>query len=81
MTQTLSFLFVILWSSAFITGKIIVDNGSPFASLSFRFAIVAMGFLFYLLVYCSEQLYFIFTKKKNERIIKNHITNLWLKRS
>ena len=47
MTQTLSFLFVILWSSAFITGKIIVDNGSPFASLSFRFAIVAMGFLFY----------------------------------
>ena len=41
----LPFLFIILWSSAFITGKIIVDHGSPFASLSFRFAIVAIGFL------------------------------------
>ena len=47
MTPILSFLFIILWSSAFITGKVIVDHASPFASLSFRFAIVAVGFLFY----------------------------------
>ena len=45
MIGFLSFLFIILWSSAFITGKIIVEHGSPFASLSFRFAIVALGFL------------------------------------
>ena len=44
MTTYFIFLFIILWSSAFITGKIIVENGSPFASLSFRFAIVAIGF-------------------------------------
>ena len=44
MTQLLSFLFIFLWSSAFITGKVIVEYGSPFASLSLRFAIVAFGF-------------------------------------
>ena len=44
MIPLFSFLFVILWSSAFITGKVIVDHGSPFASLSLRFAIVAFGF-------------------------------------
>jgi drug/metabolite transporter (DMT)-like permease len=53
MLQFLSFCFVILWSSAFITGKVIVDNGSPFASLSFRFAIVAFGFLFF--AYFSDE--------------------------
>ena len=47
MTQILSFSFIMLWSSAFITTKIIVENGSPFASLSFRFVIVAVGFLFF----------------------------------
>ena len=39
-------IFVILWSSAFITSKIIVDNASPFLSLSVRFGMVA--FLFFL---------------------------------
>ena len=47
MTQILSLLFVILWSSAFITSKVIVDNASPFASLSFRFILVGLGFLFF----------------------------------
>ena len=55
MIRILSFLFIILWSSAFITGKVIVDNGSPFASLSFRFAIVAIGFLLFAL-YCKEKI-------------------------
>lgn len=45
MYPILSILFIILWSSAFITGKVIVDYGSPFASLSLRFFIVAFGFL------------------------------------
>ena len=44
MTQFLSILFIFLWSSAFISGKIIVEYGTPFASLSLRFIIVASGF-------------------------------------
>jgi len=55
MTRLLILLFVILWSSAFITGKIIVNNASPFASLSFRFLIVAIGFLFFSL-YLREKI-------------------------
>ena len=50
MIKILSFLFIILWSSAFITGKIIVENGSPFASLSLRFILVAFGFLIFSIV-------------------------------
>ena len=34
MTQLLSFIFVLLWSSAFITSKVIVENSTPFASLT-----------------------------------------------
>ena len=44
MIRSFPFLFVILWSSAFISGKIIVQDSSPFAALGFRFAIVAFGF-------------------------------------
>ena len=44
MIRSFPFLFVILWSSAFISGKIIVQDASPFAALGFRFAIVASGF-------------------------------------
>ena len=47
MIRILSFIFVILWSSAFITGKIIVIDGTPLASLSFRFALVALGFFIF----------------------------------
>ena len=60
MTQTLSFAFIILWSSAFITSKIIVESSSPFAALSFRFVIVALGFLLFS-IYLKEK---IFVKKK-----------------
>tara|TARA_B100000965_G_C19594394_1_gene759470 strand:+ start:2194 stop:3054 length:861 start_codon:yes stop_codon:yes gene_type:complete len=56
MTQLLSFIFIILWSSAFISGKIIVDNASPFVSLGFRFVIVAAGFLFFSL-YLKEKIF------------------------
>jgi len=55
MKRFLPFLFIILWSSAFITGKVIVDHGSPFASLSFRFVIVAIGFLCFAF-FCNEKI-------------------------
>ena len=51
MLNIFSFLFVFFWSSAFVSGQIIVQSASPFASLSFRFAIVAFGFLFFTLIF------------------------------
>ncbi len=54
MIKIFPFFFVILWSSAFITTKPIIDNSDPFAALAFRFALVALGFL----------LYSIYTKQK-----------------
>tara|TARA_Y100001968_G_scaffold78309_1_gene69577 strand:- start:2367 stop:3224 length:858 start_codon:yes stop_codon:yes gene_type:complete len=50
----LPLVFILLWSSAFITTKPIVDYSDPFAALSFRFLVVAIGFYFFSL----------FTKKK-----------------
>ena len=47
MTKFLPLIFVLLWSSAFITTKPIVDNSDPFAALSFRFFIVAVGFFLF----------------------------------
>ena len=56
MTRLLIFLFVTLWSSAFITSKIIVDNASPFFSLGFRFSLVALVFLFFS-IYLKEKIF------------------------
>ncbi len=47
MKNSLSFAFILLWSSAFVTTKPIVDNSDPFSALAFRFLIVAFGFLVY----------------------------------
>ena len=47
MNKFLPLLFILLWSSAFVTTKPIIDNSDPFAALSFRFLIVAIGFLIY----------------------------------
>ena len=47
MNKFLPFIFVLLWSSAFVTTKPIVDNSDPFAALAFRFFIVALGFLIF----------------------------------
>jgi len=44
---TLPILFVVLWSSAFVTGKIIVIDASPSTALALRFGVVALGFLAY----------------------------------
>ena len=47
MVKLLPFIFVILWSSAFITTKPITDYSDPFAALAFRFLIVALGFFIF----------------------------------
>ena len=49
MIKTFPFLFILLWSSAFISGDIIVQNASPFAALAFRFGIVTIGFFLFAL--------------------------------
>ena len=47
MIKIFPFIFILLWSSAFITTKPIIDNSDPFAALAFRFAIVALGFFLF----------------------------------
>jgi drug/metabolite transporter (DMT)-like permease len=47
MIKIFPFIFILLWSSAFITTKPIIDNSDPFAALSFRFALVAFGFFLF----------------------------------
>ena len=47
MIRIFPFIFVLLWSSAFITTKPIIDNSDPFAALAFRFALVAVGFFLF----------------------------------
>ena len=54
MTKVFPFIFILLWSSAFITTKPIIDNSDPFSALAFRFALVALGFF----------LFSIYSKKK-----------------
>ncbi len=47
MIKIFPFVFILLWSSAFITTKPIIDNSDPFAALAFRFALVAFGFFLF----------------------------------
>jgi len=47
MIRIFPFIFILLWSSAFITTKPIIDNSDPFAALAFRFFFVALGFLIF----------------------------------
>ena len=61
MAKIFPFIFILLWSSAFITTKPIIDNSDPFSALSFRFAIVAFGFFLYS-VYSNQK---ILVSKKN----------------
>ena len=55
MVKLFPIIFVLLWSSAFITTKPLVDNSDPFSALGFRFFIVAVGF-------------YIFSVYKNQKI-------------
>ena len=61
MVRIFPFLFILLWSSAFITTKPIVDNSDPFAALAFRFFFVAIGFYFFSIFQKQS----IFLNKKN----------------
>ena len=61
MVKIFPFIFILLWSSAFITTKPIIDNSDPFAALAFRFALVALGF-FIFSIYSKEK---ILISKKN----------------
>ena len=47
MVKIFPFIFVLLWSSAFITTKPIIDNSDPFTALAFRFLIVGIGFFLF----------------------------------
>ena len=53
MIRVYPFIFILLWSSAFITTKPIIDNSDPFSALAFRFFFVALGF--YLFSIYSKQ--------------------------
>ncbi len=65
MIRLFPFVFILLWSSAFITTKPIVDNSEPFTALCLRFFVVALGFF----------IFSVFTKKiiidKKKHIIQS----------
>ena len=61
MIKIFPFIFIILWSSAFITTKPLIDNSDPFSALAFRFSIVTIGF-FLFAIYSN---YKILVDKKN----------------
>jgi len=44
MVRIFPLIFILLWSSAFITTKPIIDHSDPFSALAFRFFFVAIGF-------------------------------------
>jgi drug/metabolite transporter (DMT)-like permease len=47
MVKIFPLIFILLWSSAFITTKPIIDNSDPFSALAFRFLFVAIGFFLF----------------------------------
>jgi len=47
MIKIFPFIFIFLWSSAFITTKPIIDYSDPFTALAFRFLFVALGFFIF----------------------------------
>ena len=59
MIRIFPIIFIILWSSAFVTTKPIIDNSEPFTALAFRFFFVALGF-------------FIFAVYKKQKILINN---------
>ena len=61
MVKIFPLIFVILWSSAFITTKPLIDNSDPFSALAFRFSIVTIGFFLFSL-YSKQR---ILINKKN----------------
>jgi drug/metabolite transporter (DMT)-like permease len=70
MTKIFPLIFILLWSSAFITTKPLVDNSDPFSALAFRFFVVAMGFF----------IFSIYTKQKilisNKNLIESFLSGV-----
>ena len=66
MIKFLPLIFILLWSSAFITTKPIIDFSDPFAALSFRFFLVAIGFY----------LFSLFSKQKILADLKNILPSI-----
>ena len=67
MVKIFPFIFIILWSSAFVTTKPIIDNSDPFSALAFRFFFVALGFF----------IFSIYTKQKIINNRKNLLQSLF----
>jgi len=67
MIRIFPIIFVLLWSSAFITTKPIIDNSDPFSALALRFFFVAIGF--YLFSLYSNQSIIINQKNLLESIL------------
>ena len=67
MIRIYPLIFIILWSSAFVTTKPIIDNSDPFAALAFRFFFVALGFF----------VFSIFTNQKISADGKNLIQSIF----
>ena len=61
MIRFFPLFFILLWSSAFITTKPIVNDSSPFAALCLRFLIVSFGFFLFVIY----KKYSIFISSKN----------------
>ena len=61
MVRIFPLIFILLWSSAFITTKPIIDNSDPFSALAFRFFFVALGFYLFTLYFKQS----IIIQKKN----------------
>ena len=61
MIKFLPLIFILLWSSAFITTKPLTDNSDPFSALAFRFFLVSLGFAIYS-IYTNQKL---LVSKKN----------------
>ena len=61
MIKVFPFIFITLWSSAFITTKPLTDNSDPFSALAFRFFLVSLGFAIYS-IYTNQKL---LVSKKN----------------
>ena len=61
MVRIFPIIFILLWSSAFITTKPIIDNSDPFAALAFRFFFVTVGFY----LFCLYSRISIFINRRN----------------
>ena len=60
MIRIFPLIFILLWSSAFITTKPIIDNSDPFAALSFQIFFCSIGFC---LIFCLFKTIIIINQK------------------